>query len=94
MERCKCCKQIVPPRGIPPDLQLSPMQELIWEAVRQHPGISGAEIFGLVYPGEFDGGPMDVNGLRVQIARMNKRLRHLKIEITGRDRRGYKVRGI
>lgn len=70
------------------------MQELIWEAVIQHPGLSAAEMFGLVYAGEFDGGPMDVNGLRVQIARMNRTLRVFDIEISARDRRGYKVQGI
>lgn len=94
MSRCECCKQLMPPKGLPEGLRLSPMQELIWEAVMQHPGISGAEMFGLVYSGEFDGGPMDVNGLRVQIARMNRLLRVFDVEITGRDRRGYKVRGV
>lgn len=94
--QCKTCKQIMPPRGLPKTLRLSPLAERIWTAVRDHPGITSSELMGLVYPGEFWGAPQSFEVLRVTICRMNKYLRQLRppIEISARERRGYRVRSI
>lgn len=93
MTKCKCCGQVIPPKGLPAGIRLSPLKTRIWETVRRHPGLTCAEMHTLVYP-DWNGGPEDHNGLRVAICQMNRLLRVFDLEISNRDRLGYRVQAI
>ena len=76
---CEACGQPVPVRSeLPP---LTPIQQRIFDLVRQHPGCLTAErLRGLVWDGP-DGGPETRQTIFVHIAGLNRRLTPLHISV-------------
>ena len=90
-ERCECCGQLLPIRGLPGGVHLSPLKRRIWEAVSSWPGMTAQEIMDSVYGNDVSGGPEDDNNIRINICQMNKQLRGHGVEIRGSKTEGYRI---
>lgn len=82
-----------PARKLIPELHLSPLQQRMYAAVKEHPGITMPEVFNVIYSDDPDGGPQYAC-IHVNKHALNQKLTRYGEKIIATQRRhpvGYRI---